>query len=112
MEKFWEIAKYMNYTSNLVTQIAWHINAGTWQSLSPKEQEIFRKAVEDAHNKSTAFVNELHEEALKTMKANGVIEVHTETGPFREAVKANIKTILGGDKASIELYKKIISGKW
>lgn len=111
-EKFYEVTKYLNYTNNLQVLIAYNTSEAFWKSLTPKEQDVFKRAIEIANQKTKAEVKRRFEKVLEVLKNKGVQSIQTDTADFRKAVQDNIEKILEGNKRAIALYKKIIAGEY
>lgn len=108
-EKFHEGVKYLVMTNHLVNMISYETSTLFWKKLSEKEKEVFKRAIRVASLKSKAEVEKRMDKVLAELKAKGIEVVEADTEPFKKVVQNNIDTILKGNQAPIEIYKKIMA---
>ena len=108
-EKFHEGVKYLIMTNHLVNMISYETSTMFWKKLDAREKEVCKRAIRVASLKSKVEVKKRMKKVLAELKARGIEVIEADTAPFKKIVQANIDTILKGNKAPIEIYKKIMA---
>jgi TRAP-type C4-dicarboxylate transport system substrate-binding protein len=109
-EKFHEAIKYVNMTNNLYNMISYNTSMAFWNKLSPKEQDVFRRATITASLKGKAEVARRFGKVKDELESKGIKFIDTDVSGFKAAIQNNIDKVLNGDKEAIAMYKKITSG--
>jgi TRAP-type C4-dicarboxylate transport system substrate-binding protein len=108
-EKFHEAIKYVNNLNNLYNMISYQTSMAFWKKLSDKEKDVFRRAVRVASIKGAVEVEKRLDGVVADLKGRGIKFIDTDTSGFKKAIKANINTILDGNKDTIAIYNKILN---
>lgn len=94
--RFWEICTNMSLTRHLYQPLHIMVNANLWNSFSPKEQDWFRQAAEEAAVNQTQKIEALEQRLLKEMDAAGcTVNEVGDLDEFRQACAPVYKYIEG-----------------
>lgn len=71
--KFYEVQKYLTNTGHIYNASPFMISKKFWDTLTPEEQEIIRKAADEARDYQRELNRKESEEALQFLKEQGMI---------------------------------------
>jgi TRAP-type transport system periplasmic protein len=111
-EKFHEVTKYLNMTNNLQNTIAYNTSEQFWKSLTEKEKDVFKRAIQTADKKSAVKAKERIGGTIADMESKGLKVIQTDTTEFKKAVQENIVSILEENERAIKVYKYIVEGNY
>ncbi|MFC7398989.1 TRAP transporter substrate-binding protein [Chelatococcus sp. GCM10030263] len=86
--KFHEVQKYLSLTRHKYEMTPFLVSAITWKTLSPKEQDILRKAAIEARDYQRELAAKEEVELLDKIKAAGVQVNEVDAAPFRAATQS------------------------
>jgi tripartite ATP-independent transporter DctP family solute receptor len=110
--KLSEVQKYLTVSGHVYSPAMLLVSQQLWDSLSPEDQELFRKATTEAVVAMRAFVDDVEKSGVAQLKEAGmeVAELTVEQkAAFQEALTAAYEQYYGN--YSKELIDQIISAK-
>ncbi len=85
--KLYETQKYLSITRHAYAPAPIIMSMSTWKKLTPAQQEMVRKAAQEAADFERAWDNRMEAGWLKELKAKGMVVSTPDLRPFRKAVK-------------------------
>lgn len=85
--KWHEVAKYWSATDHVYDTAAWYITERRWQSLTPEQREMFRKAANAGGKLATDLGDEFDRKGVDELKKAGVTYTVPDVAAFRAAWK-------------------------
>jgi tripartite ATP-independent transporter DctP family solute receptor len=85
--KLYETQKYLSITRHAYAPAPIIMSMSTWKKLTPAQQDIVRKAAQEAADYERAWDNRMEAGWLKELKAKGMVVTTPDLRPFRKAVK-------------------------
>ncbi|MEN6464609.1 MAG: TRAP transporter substrate-binding protein [Syntrophaceae bacterium] len=85
--KLYETQKYLSITRHAYAPAPIIMSMNTWKKLNPAQQQIVKKAAQDAAEFERAWDNKMEAAWLKELKAKGMVVTTPDLKAFRDAVK-------------------------
>ena len=85
--KLYESQKYLSITRHAYAPAPIIMSMSTWKKLTPAQQEMVRKAAQEAAEHERAWDNKMEADWLKELKAKGMIVATPDLKPFQKAVQ-------------------------
>jgi len=85
--KLYDIQKHLSITRHAYAPAPILMSMATWKKLSPAQQEVVKKAAQDAADFERAWDNKMESEWLKDLEAKGMTVSKPDLKPFLAAVK-------------------------
>jgi len=85
--KLYESQKYLSITRHAYAPAPIIMSMGTWKKLTPAQQELVKKAAQEAAEHERAWDNKMEADWLKELKAKGMIVATPDLRPFQKAVQ-------------------------
>ena len=85
--KLYESQKYLSITRHDYAPAPIIMSMGTWKKLTPAQQEMVKKAAQEAAEHERAWDNKMEADWLKELKAKGMIVATPDLKPFQKAVQ-------------------------
>ena len=85
--KLYESQKYLSITRHAYAPAPIIMSMGTWKKLTPVQQEMVKKAAQEAAEHERAWDNKMEADWLKDLKAKGMIVATPDLKPFQKAVQ-------------------------
>jgi len=85
--KWYEVAKFWSATDHIFETAAWYFSDKIWQSLTPADREMFRKAAIAGGEVMTKAGEEIDRQGIETLKVHSVSYTVPDVAAFREALK-------------------------
>jgi len=85
--KLYETQKYLSITRHAYAPAPIIMSMSTWKKLTPAQQEMVKKAAQEAADYERAWDNRMEAGWLKELKAKGMMVATPDLRPFRKAVK-------------------------
>lgn len=92
-KKFDEVQKYMTIMGHTRVDYALLTNTKFWDGLNDETREIIEKGVEEATKVARDSAADLNDEALKTLKGRGQVEIHELSESEIEAFKKHLEPV-------------------
>jgi len=117
VEKQYEVAKYVTLDAHYVWPMIMMMSVNKWNSFSPNDQEIFKKAYFDTIKFDCENLKARNNEAKATLSTKGVQfyePTKKEVAAYNDAVAGVVKKYCAADKrvaAFVEYAKRVKAGK-
>jgi tripartite ATP-independent transporter DctP family solute receptor len=85
--KWHEVAKYWSATDHCFELATWYISDKTWQTLSPQDKELFKRAAREGGAVATKLGEEIEKGGVDEIKKAGGTYTVPDVAAFREAFK-------------------------
>ena len=85
--KLWESQKYLTLSNHVFTPVAFYMSPTLFDSLSPEDQEIMRKAARAGRAANRAYVDESEKTGLDVLKKNGMQVSQVEAAEFQKRLE-------------------------
>jgi len=85
--KLYETQKYLSITRHAYAPAPIIMSMATWKKLTPAQQDIVKKAAQEAAEFERAWDNKMEAEWLKDLKAKGMVVTTPDLAAFQKAVK-------------------------
>jgi len=85
--KWHEVAKHWSATAHCFELATWYVSEKLWQSMTPADREIFKRAAQEGGLVATRLGEEIDRNGIEELKKAGVNYVVPDIAAFREAFK-------------------------
>jgi tripartite ATP-independent transporter DctP family solute receptor len=85
--KWHEVAKFWSATDHCFELATWYISERTWQSLTPADRELWKRAARAGGEVATRLGEEIDRNGVEELKKAGVTYVVPDIAAFRDAFK-------------------------
>jgi TRAP-type transport system periplasmic protein len=85
--KLYETQKYLSITRHAYAPAPIIMSMSTWKKLTPAQQDMVKKAAQEAADYERAWDNRMEAGWLKELKTKGMMVATPDLRPFRKAVK-------------------------
>jgi tripartite ATP-independent transporter DctP family solute receptor len=85
--KLWEVQKYITLSNHAFTPVAFYVSPALYDSLSPEDQAILKKAAEAGRAANRAYVDESERTGLATLKEHGMEVATLDRAEFQKKLE-------------------------
>ena len=85
--KWHEVAKYWSATGHVYELATWYISEKLWQTLTPADQAVFKRAAREGGAVTTRLGEEIDRGGIEAIKASGGTYTVPDVAAFRAAFK-------------------------
>lgn len=85
--KWHEVAKHWSMTDHVIEISTWYMGEKQWQSLTPEQQALFKRAANEAGKLSDGILDDLERQGLDDLRKAGVTVTKPDVAAFRDAWK-------------------------
>lgn len=85
--KWHEVAKYWSATDHVYEIATWYIGDKQWQSLTPEQRDVFKRAAQEGGKVATQLGEEIDRQGVEDLKKAGAQFVKPDLAAFKEAWK-------------------------
>jgi tripartite ATP-independent transporter DctP family solute receptor len=85
--KLWEVQKYITLSNHAFTPVAFYVSPALYDSLSPEDQAILKKAAEAGRAANRAYVDESERTGLATLKEHGMQVTTLDRAEFQKKLE-------------------------
>jgi len=93
--RFHEVSKYWSATDHVYDVAAWYISERRWKTLTPEQQELFKRAAQIGGKVATDLGEQLDAQGMDELKKAGVTYVVPDKAAFEAAWKDVYKNYEG-----------------